>query len=318
MKHIEINVWKSCNNKCRFCMSSMVWIDEKSLNNYDLLIKEIKKYSSMWYKSIWFLWWDISIHPKIYEIISYAKINWFLSINVITNSMVFSDYKKAEKLIISWVTRVNISVHSHNVEIEDYITQVNWWLIKKLQAIDNFQKLYNNWLLYNQLSINIVLNWLNYRDILKTCIYFNKIKNIKDIRINFLWNRFFFSSDDKNKLELSYTDFLPYLKILILYSLKSDLRLTFDAIPPCIFSKLWFNNNDFIIERFLGDTKDHIEEVSNVNKNQQFNWKDQKKDELKTKFDNCNKCLYFEQCQWVWIEYVDSFWCSEFIAINKK
>ena len=61
---------------------------------------------------------------------------------------------------------------------------------------------------------------------------------------------------------------------------------------------------------------DNIEEVSNLNKKMIFDWKKQKKEVLKTKFKKCNKCSYFNECEWVWNEYFDSYWNSEFIPIN--
>lgn len=313
-KHIEINIWKACNNKCRFCMSSINSKENLSLVSFDKIKLEIIKYWNNWYNSIWFLWWDISIHPKIYEIITFAKEKWFKDINVITNGMIFSDYTKAEKLVLSWVTRVNISIHSHLEQIEDYLTQITGWLNKKIKAIDNFNKLHNEKKLRDALSINIVLNKLNCKDIFDTCVYFYNKKRIKDIRINFLWNRFFFSEEDKNKLQLRYKDFLPYLKKLIVFSLKTDIRLTFDTIPACIFAKLWFKNLDYILKRFMWESGDHIDEVSNINKNQIFSWKWQK-DKLKTKFKKCVKCIYFNSCQWVWDEYYEKYWSKEFDVV---
>ena len=315
-KHIEINIWKACNNKCRFCMSSLVWNDEKELTKFDIISKEISKYSKLWYKSIWFLGWDISIHPDIYKIIQESKINLFEDISVITNAMIFSDFDKAEKLVFSGLTRVNISIHSHDFKIEDYLTQINWWFQKKIKAIDNFNILHSKWLLKSPLSINIVLNWLNYKEILKTCLYFYKIKNIKDIRINFLWNRYFFEKKDKWDLELSFSEFIPYLKELIIFSINSDLRITFDAIPACIFYKLWFKNSELIIKKFLWEEQDHINEISNLNKKEIFDWKEQKSNDLKTKFDKCFKCLYFNKCQWVWKEYFEKYWENEFIIVK--
>lgn len=316
MKHIEINIWKACNNKCRFCMSAKVWLDEKALTDFSLIKAEILKYATNGYKSIGFLWWDISIHPRIYDIIKESKLNWFQDIHVISNWMIFADPDKASKLIESWVTRINISIHSHNPKVEDYLTQINWWFQKKIKAIYNFNTLHSSWLLKSPISINIVLNWLNYKEILKTCIYFYKIKNIKDIRINFLWNRYFFEEKDKWDLELSFSDFLPYLKELIIFSINTDLRITFDAIPACIFYKLGFTNSNLIVKKFLWEEKDHIEEISNLNKKEIFDWKKQKENELKRKFDKCYKCLYFNKCQWVWKEYVEKYWDNEFIIVK--
>ncbi len=316
MKHIEINIWKACNNKCRFCMSSWVWEDEKELTNIYLVKKEINKYSKLNYESIWFLWWDISIHPNIYEIIEYSKKVWFKQINIITNAMIFDNYKKAEKLIISWTTRVNISVHSHIEEIEDYITQIKWWLQRKLIAIDNFNKLIEKWILKSNLSINIVLNWLNNNSIVETVLYFWKRKNISDIRINFIWPRFFETEKDRGNLMLSYEDFLENLKKLIYISVKYNIRITFDSIPACIFYKNDKLNYKNIIKKFLWEEFDYINEVSNINKNANFNWKKQKKEELKVKFKDCDKCIYNNICEWIWKEYVEKYWDGEFNYIK--
>lgn len=318
MKHIEINIWKACNNKCRFCMSAEVGFDEKKLTAFELVKNEILHYTQKWYTSIGFLWWDISIHPHIFDIIRESKEAGFASINVITNAMVFSDYKKALLLVESWVTRVNISIHSHIEKTEDYLTQVSWWLVKKLHAIDNFNLLHEQWYLKSPLSINIVLNGLNYKNIVETCLFFYRKKNIHDIRINFLWNRYFFSKKDEEILPLSYTDFLPYLKKLIYISLRYDLRITFDSIPVCIFYKIDDKNYKIIIRKFLGEEKDHIEEVSNINMESTFDWKQQKSNELKCKTDTCNTCVYNTRCQWVWKEYRDRYWFDEFSPITKK
>lgn len=313
MKHIEINIWKACNNKCRFCMSAEVWISEKELTDFLIVKKEIEYYANNWYNSIWFLWWDISIHPRIYDIIKVAKDKNFININVITNSMLFSDMKKAAMLVESWTTRVNISIHSHLPEIEDYLTQINWWLKRKLEAIDNLNILHKKWLLKNPISINIVLNWLNYKSILETCIYFYKIKWIKDIRINFIWPRYFFSKEDENKLFLKYSDFVIYLKKLVYFSLKYHLRITFDSIPICIFKEA--NIKTELISRFIWENYDIIDEISNLNNNIVFKRVAERKNDLKEKSDTCKQCFYYNNCEWVWKEYLVKCWNLEFKPI---
>ena len=308
LNHIEINIWKACNNKCIFCMSSKVRFDSSSwykwLVSFEKIKNDIQYYADKWYKSIWFLWWDISIHPNLYEIISYSKAKWFERINVITNGMVFSDYNKAKKLVESGVTRVNISVHSHISEIEDYLTQVEWWLKKKLKAIDNFNKLYKEGLLEDKLSINIVLNKQNYKTIVETCLYFWKQKNIDDIRINFvrpdLWVKENFS-----KFLISYTEVLDQIKKIIYISLKYNIRITFDTIPACIINKVYKNIK--VINRFIWEQFDHIDEISDLSSDRKFLWKEKKTNELKYKKNWCRECYYYNSCQWIRKEYYHIF-----------
>ena len=315
LKHIELNIWKACNNKCRFCMSSKSSLWDIKFVSLDILKKKIKLYADKWYNSIWFLWWDISIHPNILEIVKFCKQNNFENINVITNWMVFDNEEFANSLIESWVTRINISIHSHINKIEDYLTRVKWWLQRKLKAIDNFNKLYNSWKLRDALSINIVVNKKNYKNIVETCLYFWKEKNINDIRINFIR----LNKDVKENwddLKLSYTEFLPYLKKLVYISIKYKIRITFDTIPACIFYKIDKKNYKVIIKKFLWEDLDHIVEIDHINKNDNFDWKKRKKDIFKTQFKNCEFCIYRESCQWVRKEYWMIYWWEEFKPIK--
>ena len=52
IKHIEINIGKACNNKCRFCMSARVGEDEKELTAFEIVKHEIHKYAHLGYTSI--------------------------------------------------------------------------------------------------------------------------------------------------------------------------------------------------------------------------------------------------------------------------
>lgn len=315
LKHIEINIWKACNNKCRFCMSSKSELWDIKFVSLDILKEKIKWYADNWYNSIGFLWWDISIHPNIIEIISFCKQNEFVNINVISNWMKFDNFVFTKKIVEAWLTRINFSVHSHLEEVEDYLIQVSWWLQRKLKAIDNFKLFYKNWLLRDDVSINIVLNSKNYKTILETVLYFYKVKNIIDIRINFIW----LNDDTKENhddLKVSYSEFFPYLKQLIYISLKYNIRITFDTIPACIFCKIDTINYKSLIKKFLWEDLDHITQIDHINNNDTFDWKERKKDMLKMQFEQCKKCTYSNSCQWVRKNYWKIYWWDEFIPIT--
>ena len=314
LKHIEINIWKACNNKCRFCMSSKSELWDIKFVALDILKDKIKWYADSWYKSIGFLWWDISIHPDILEIITFCKNNNFITINVISNWMKFDDFDLTKQIIKAGVTRINFSIHSHLDEIEDYLIQVKWWLQRKLKAIDNFNHFYKSWLLRDNLSINIVVNSKNYSTIVETVLFFAIKKEVKDIRLNFIR----LNKDVKENwedLRLSYTEFLPYLKRLIFISNKYNIRITFDTVPACIFYKVDSVNYKGIIKKFLWEDQDHITEIDHINLNDKFDWKKRKKDMLKMQFDDCEKCIYKDSCQWIRKEYGKIYWWMEFLPI---
>ncbi|MDD3646539.1 MAG: radical SAM protein [Candidatus Gracilibacteria bacterium] len=314
IKHIEINIGKACNNKCRFCMSSKSSLWDIKFVDIELLKEKLLNYYNKGYRSVGFLGGDVSIYPKLDQLIKFCREIGFIDIQAITNSMVFSNYNFAEKILKAGLTRINISIHSHIHELENYLTGIPGGLQRKLKAIDNFNILINKGHLKSPLSINIVLNKINYKEILKTVLYFYRVKNVSDIRINFVW----LSYDVKEnweELKISYTEFLPYLKKLIYISIKEKIRITFDTIPSCIFYKIDKKNYKKIIKKFLGENLDHITEIDWTNNNTNFNWQEKKKDILKTKFKQCDKCLYKNSCQGVWKEYYEIYGSDEFTPI---
>ncbi|NDK07652.1 radical SAM protein [Candidatus Gracilibacteria bacterium] len=314
-KHIEINIGKACNNRCKFCMSSKSKDWDSKFTTLDVLKQKIDSYAKKGYNSIGFLGGDISIHPQIIDIISYCKNNGFININIVTNGVKFSDYEFTKKVVEAGLTRVNFSIHSHLDEVEDYLTQVKGGLKKKLKAIDNFNEFYNNGLLRDNLSINIVLNRKNLDTIIETVLYFYKVKKINDIRINFIW----LNDDNKEnweELTLSYSDFSNYMKKLVYISLKYNIRITFDTIPPCIFYSMDKENYRALLVRFLGENLDYISDIDNINNNDQFNWKERKKDILKTQFDQCESCIYKISCQGVRKSYKEIYGGAEFSPIK--
>jgi len=310
LKHIEINIWKVCNNRCKFCMSFKSKIDRKFVEN-SILKNKIKKYAEKGYNSIGFLWGDVSIYPHLYEIINFCKENWFKNINLVSNGMRFQDKEFLKSILDITYVRLNISIHSHINNIEDYITSVPWWLKKKLDAIDNFNILKSEKGNINPLSINMVINKINYTTIIESVLYFFYKKNISDIRINFIR----LSEDVKDywdEFKISYTEVLPYIRKLIYISLKYKIRVTFDTIPPCIFYKLWFKNKEEIVEKFSWESKDYIREIDHINYSDEFDWVERKKNELKIKLKVCEFCKYNHYCQWVWKEYGEIYWDEEF------
>ena len=165
-----------------------------------------------------------------------------------------------------------------------------------MQAIDHFSLLHTQGLLKDALSVNIVLNAKNYPMMVETVLYFYIQKNIKDIRINFIW----LNEDTRENwedLKLQYTDFLPLLKKLVFISLKHHIRITFDTVPACILYHVDPLHSQKLIKIFLGEDYDHITEIDHINGGDMFDRKKRKKDLLKTQFDSCETCMYKEPCQ---------------------
>lgn len=306
MKHIEINIWKACNFWCIFCMS---WLTKDKLLWFEKLetIKtEIRKLKNLWYESIWFLWWEPTIHPKLIDIITYAKNNNFKNIEIISNWSTFYDKNFLNDCIKSWLTRISVSLHSINNKQEEILSgNVNWVLEKKILSIKNILALYNKWFLKKELSVNIVISKANYKNIKKTILFLFKIW-VNSFRLNFIqleWN----STKYYELLAIRYEEFKKYLKeILELTKNHKKLKINFESIPWC-FSGLSYIDYLKFSEQKIDMQKDKVSRddsdfISREIKNQKILRRN-----LKSYLKKCENCFLKDNCEWIWNRYLNYF-----------
>jgi 2-iminoacetate synthase ThiH len=51
-KHIEINIGKACNNKCRFCMSSKPELWDIKFSDLEVVKEKLHNYYNTGYRSV--------------------------------------------------------------------------------------------------------------------------------------------------------------------------------------------------------------------------------------------------------------------------
>ncbi len=306
MKHIEINIWKACNHKCIFCMS---WLTRNKVlwfENIENLKKEIKNLYEKWYNSIWFLWWEPTIHPNFLELVLYTKTLWYKNIEVISNWSKFDDKNFLLQSIRNGLTRISISLHSINPEQEELLT---WWVKRvlniKIKNIKNILFFYNKWLLKKELSINIVISKINYKNIKKTILFLYNLW-VKSFRINFIQLEWY-STFNYFKLALRYEDFKSYLvDILSLTKIYDNIRINFEAIPWCYS---WLNYIDYLkySEQKIDKQKDKISRDDINLKSRDIINQLKRRKELKVYLEKCDNCFLKNDCEWIRKRYVDYF-----------
>lgn len=306
MRHIEINIGKACNSRCRFCMSSRPTADEIRLTPFEDIKKDLEQHRKSGCDSVGFLGGDISIHPRMVDIFRTARSLGYENVQMVTNALIFADPKKAEEVVQAGVTRVNISVHSHQPAIEDYLTQIPGGLVRKLKGIRAFSELQRKGLLRSAVSINIVLNRHNYSDIVKTCWFFFSKMGIVDMRMNFVWPEFSLGEHAWN-IALRYSEFIPQFRELISLAIKHRIRLTFDTIPPCVFREAFPKEFKKLLPLFLGEQYDQIDAISVIGMDDNFSWKNRKRNQFKYQASFCKDCQFFHSCDGLWREHVEMF-----------
>lgn len=287
----------------------MSWLTQDKVlwfEKFEDLKKEIFKLYNLWYNSIWYLWWEPTIHPNFLELINYAKDLGFENIETISNWSKFDNKEFLFNSIKNWLTRISISFHSI-IESEESILVwwINWIVKQKLNAIENLINIYKKWFLKNEISINIVISNINYKSILKTILFLYK-KWIKSFRLNFIqleWS----STKNYEKLALKYEDFKPYLKKVInLYKIYIDIKINFEAIPWC---SSWLNYYDYInySEQEIDKQKDKIsrDDINLISRDikNQLKWRK----ELKSFLKKCENCFLKSNCEWIWNRYINYF-----------
>lgn len=297
-------------------MSSKPTKVDFSLVPYEKLVAELEARRAEGYDSVGFLGGDVSIHPRMLDVVARAKALGYADVQVITNAMVFADAARAAALVEAGVTRVNVSVHSHLPAVEDFLTQIPGGLARKLAALQNFGALHASGKLRAAVAINIVLNRQNCPTVAESCLFFAKKLGIRDIRINFVWPEYSLGEfvDD---IALKYSDFVPHLRRMVAVSVSENIRLTFDTVPPCVFKMAFPDNYRALLPRFLGEQFDFIDRISVVGTGDGFSWKERKRDELKYRARGCAECVFEGTCDGVWREYVELFGFRELKAIPR-
>jgi MoaA/NifB/PqqE/SkfB family radical SAM enzyme len=300
MKNIEINIGSACNNECRFCM---VDHDSRGLVDYETIGREIIKARKNGFESIGFLGGEFTLHPDILQIVKLAKLLGFKILHIISNGRKYSDEKFLKQLIKNGVSRFSVSIHSHKPEVEDHLTQRPGGFEEKIQGLNNLVKL-------NQpVSINLVINNLNYKDIVESLEFFNKL-GVNDFRLNFIWLHG--RAQKYPELLLKYSDFLPGLQEIINLAKTKKFKIAFEGIPPCLFK---CDEK----EQFIGEYRDYNTEVVAYNNPQkqreEFNWQERKENDFKIKRQQCQSCPDNYSCEGVWRDYIDKYGWSEFNII---
>ena len=339
IKDIQVNLGKRCNNNCLFCVSHHrgepnVFIKEDRLRQY------IKKYAAKGYNSLGFLGGEPTIYPDFERVVRYAKEQGFAQIHVVSNGRRFADQKLLKRLITAGVTRFSVSLHSDDPELEDYMTGVPGSFQQKFQGIKNLALFRQKGLIKTNLSINIVLNKLNYKTIRSTIEKFSAL-GVNNFRINFI-------RPEGNAWE-NFKVFVPRFKLvfkmlqdLITRPVLPGITVVFEGIPFCVFKDIPnflkhvgelrdFHDMTLVCEDNKGQNNlsgykgKHLTDsgpyqkllrLKSSREDKSFSWKDKRKNFLKTKPASCTQCIYDPVCEGVYVNYTSKYGFAEFKPVK--
>jgi cyclic pyranopterin phosphate synthase len=297
--HVDVNLGKVCNNRCRFCMTTD--IERPIFVPKHEVLEEIEKLARMGFVSLGFLGGEPTIYPGITEIIRHAREVGFMEVHIVSNGRRYSDKNFLKSILESGATRFSVSIHCHIPEIEDYLTQVKGGFEQKIKGLANLMEFKRQGRIRDNIALNIVLTSKNYEQLPKTLAFFRSM-GFTEFRLNFMRpeGRSLKNIDD---LFVSYTQFQPILSEIVMMRIALGLGISLEGIPFCVA-------RHSRAEHFVGEIHDQSKMIVSFNDvdpcgkitKETFLW-NKRRSESKVKPDSCRVCKHFDICEGIYKEY---------------
>lgn len=282
-----------CNSRCIFCMDDWSLSEFVTIDDIKRKLVSARKYST----EVTFSSLEPTLHPKLNQIVKLAKDMWFLGIEIITNWRKLKNFEFVHDLIISWLNKINISIHSYNEIKHDFIVWSSWAFKESIIGLLNVCKLSKKYNLKKTISVTVCKQ--NYKDIVRI-VYFLEKFYPDNIIINILQPKNI-ANENKSLTFIKYSLMIKeFLKLNELQKLYKNIYINW--LSFCLEKKLnniiWYFN--WAEVNFKNDDWDYIVEFNS----------------FKEKREECKYCKYFNICDWVWKSYIDKFWWEEFNPVR--
>lgn len=288
-----------CNNNCRFCYAATFRRYNK-FRGFDEIKKEIQESFRNGIRLINFNGGEPTIHPKIIEIIKFAKETGFENIQIITNGRMFSYEDFTKRILDAGLNILMFSIHGHKPQIHDYLTRVPESFKQSTQGIKNINKLKNQGYKITIMS-NTTITKINYK-------YLTQIaKLLTGIGVNQLQFTFV---DPIGSAWGNREDMIPKISEVEEYlyrALKVNMPNTSSEGIPFCFMKGFEKN---VGELYMPD---YWEMRAPDKENRSFDFRKKKINKVKGKV--CKKCKFYNVCEGIWENYAKIYGFNEFKPI---
>jgi len=297
---LHVATANKCNNNCIFCLdrrndflicneieSPLVpTTDENEFKK--ILINKLDKVNSLVFTS-----GEPTINKNLKNLVKIANDLGYKEIIIVTNGRLLSSKTYCEELLRNGVSQFNISIHGHNAEIHELLTRRKGSFNQTNKGLLNLSEIKNK---YNfKINTISVITKINYVFINELCHFLTSFK-IDSIQLNPV-------IPVGNALDFfeivvpKFSDIANEIKKLKLEFIK--LPIVIQHMPICLMPEY---KDRYII------TESHLQG---------------KDEEFLTRFEKikrsaCEKCIYFNECEGVWKEYIFKFGWDEFNPVLRE
>jgi len=300
MKKADIKVSFSCNNNCKFCIVADKGRHKKKTTHE--IMKDIDSAKTSGINEIIFTGGEPTIRKDIFQIIEYASKTGFNKVGIYTNARMLSYPEFTSRLVKCGLNWCLVSLHGHNENIHDSLTQVNGSFRQTTKGIKNIVE--------SGIEVinNITITKTNYTS-LSDIINLLKALGVKYTNMTFvdiMGNAFEFRED----IVISYCELKPYLIDAIETAKGIEcFKTTTENVPLCILGKFWryARENNFARDKWVFNEpqSDSID----------FN---KSRTESKFKKKSCLSCCLNDKCEGIRNIYAKIYGDEEFNPIIKQ
>ena len=259
-KRVYIEITNKCNKRCKFCVSSKRNLNQMSVDNFKIIMKQIKPYTDYIYLHVL---GEPLIHTEFDEILDVCDAN-NVKVNITTNGTLLKN-KLNIVLNHKCIRQINISLHEIN-ENDNYLDDI-LFSTNKILSKTNIYVVYRFWALNNlkltkiqSRIIDNIINYFNCNEYTKELIYKkNNVKIKNNLYIN-KSNLFKWPSLDQEEYKDGFC-----------HGLKTQVAILSDGtvVPCCLDSEGVINLGNIFEKPFkkIINSKRSLDIIKNFNDN---------------------------------------------------
>jgi MoaA/NifB/PqqE/SkfB family radical SAM enzyme len=292
MARLDLKTGFICNNNCYFCVQA----DNKLKENRDFA--DLKKDLIQLRKScdeVVLTGGEVTIRKDFLKIVKLCKKLGYNIIQIQTNGRMFSNLDFCKMTIEAGANEFAIALHGFCEEQHDSLTRAGGSFKQTIQGIKNLKAI------KQKVITNTVVVKQNYED----------LEKIAELLIDLGVDQFQMAfvhpiGNAKEYFEMivpKISDAAEYMKKAMDIGIKNNVKCMCEAIPYCLMQ----GYESFVSENYIPHTRIRGHSSQNID-----DYKKQRLEFGKIKFEKCKKCKYNEICEGPWKEYPERRGNEEF------
>jgi len=293
----------SCNNNCKFCIDANKRnLPEKTTEE---IISEMVDSRSRGRTYLEIIGGEQTIRPDFVYLVETAKKIGFRNIVMATNGRMLAYKAFAKKVIEAGITSIIFSIHGHKPELHDSLTRSNGSFKQLLSGINNIKSLG-----FKNIGSNTTIVKQNYKH-LPTIARFIYRKGIRNAEFIFADPTYGGAHDNFTESVTKISDSAFYIKRCLDIGRKARLgHWHIRYVPLCCF--LGYEKQISELDEVKRFKTEHLApDFKN------FDVEHSRGSIARIKPEKCRNCLYYNNCEGIWREYIARYGDQELIPVKK-